>query len=489
MLRAYAHNGDIHNAQALFDLTPHPDVYTWNILMKAYIKEACLDDARRVFNTMPCHNVVSWTAMIAALSHGGYGQEALMLFYGMYVRGNVVPDSLTFLRALDACSTISALVVGQEIHASIVEQGFDQHVVVGTALITMYGKCKNLSQARVVFIRMKTKDIVCWTAFVTACTQNEMYNEAFVIFLEMQSQHLKLDNFIFVCALDACSGLGFLQEGKQIHASIVEAGSEQDFMMGTALVNFYGKCGSLLDAKIVFERMSSRDVVSWNAMISLLVEIGDSNDALSLFWRMQSQAIKPDHITFISALHACSNLTLIEEGLEIHTFIIEHGHDHDITLLNSLINLYGKCGTLHNAMSIFNNMIHRDAITYNVLISVYISNDLVDEILDIFCQMQQVSINPDNITFTYVIEACGMDVEHRKGHVIHGNIVENAYDLDPMISSALVKMYGKSKSLDDAKYIFDKMPYVDIVSWNSMVDANVDKDPMKKHLIFSIKCN
>ena len=76
-----------------------------------------------------------------------------------------------------------------------------------------------------------------------------------------------------------------------------------------------------------------------------------------------------------------------------------------------------------------------------------------------------------------------------KVHVIHGNIVENAYDLDPMLSFALVKMYGKSKSLDDIKYIFDKMPYVDIVSWNSMVDANVDKDPMKKHLIFSIKCN
>ena len=73
--------------------------------------------------------------------------------------------------------------------------------------------------------------------------------------------------------------------------------------------------------------------------------------------------------------------------------------------------------------------------------------------------------------------------------MIHGNIVENAYDLDPMLSFALVKMYGKSKSLDDIKYIFDKMPYVDIVSWNSMVDANVDKDPMKKHLIFSIKCN
>lgn len=473
MLRSYALNGNVDDAQELFNRTPNPDAYTWNLLLKAFIKHGTLHDARKLFEHMPFRSIVSWTAMIAALAHAGRCQEALEIFYRMYTE-RFTADKVTFLRALDACSSYVALIQGQEIHAAIVECGLGEDCVVGTSLISMYGKCESLAHARIVFFRTKKKDIVCWTALITACAQNEQYEEALQVFFKMQNEGLIPDTYTYIGILDACSGLLLLDEGRQIHAAVIEGGPEKHFMMGTALVNFYGKCKSLQDARNVFDGLIHRDVVSWNAMISALVESDCNKDALHLFWQMHLQAITADNISYLCTLNACNNLDALEEGQEIHMAMAEYEVVGDVMLTNSLINLYGKSGNLCDANYLFYGRAHWDLVSWNIMISAYVSNGLAKESLILLHNMQQAGIKADSVTFTYAVDACSLLSDLRKGQETHANLVESGFHEDPMICSALLKMYGKCNSTQDAVYILENMKEVDIVSWTALIGAYVE---------------
>ncbi|KAH7441261.1 hypothetical protein KP509_03G031200 [Ceratopteris richardii] len=472
MIRTYAFNGYIQEAQNLFNKTPNPDVCTWNIILKGFIEHGALNVAHKTFERMPCHNIVSWTAMIAALAHNGCCQEALQLFYCMYAHG-FIADKVTYMRALDACSSYCTLIQGQQIHASIVEDGLAEDNMVGTSLISMYGKCGNLADATCVFSRTK-KDIICWTAQISACAQNAYYEEALILFSEMLKAGLNPDILTFVCALDACSSLLLLSEGRQMHAAIVAYGLEQHCLTGTALVKYYGKCRMLLDVRSVFSAIAHCDIASWNALLTVLVESEFNRDALYLFWQMHVQYVKADNISYICVLNACSKLSAREKGLEVHMAWIEHRMDGDAKIANALINFYGKCGDLCSAHHVFYALTYRDVVSWNTLISVYLSNFLAKEALILLQDMLWTGIQADNVTFIYAFDACSALADLMMGHQIHTSFVEHGTVVDPMIQSALLKMYGKCKSIHDAIYIFGKMEETDVILWTILIGAHND---------------
>ncbi|MCO5570422.1 hypothetical protein L7F22_024144 [Adiantum nelumboides] len=475
MIRSYALDGNTNDAQNLFYQTPNPDIYTWNLLLKAFIKYGALQGALKTFECMPYHSIVSWTAMIAALAQDGRGQEALELFYRLHTQClQLKVDQVTFLRVLNACSNYSLLAQGQEIHAAIVENGYGGDDVVATSLISMYGKCESLAHAKAVFLRTKKKDIVCWTALITACAQNEHHEEALYLSLEMQNGGIAPDNYTYVCILNACSGLLLLEEGRQIHSIVVEEGLAQHFMMGTALVNFYGKCKSLQDARTVFGCLTHRDVVSWNAMISALVESDCNQGALHLFWQMHLHAIKADNVTYLCGLIACINLAALEEGQEIHMALVEYEIVGDVMLTNSLINLYGKCRSLHDANFLFYGLAHCALVSWNILISAYVNSGLAKESLALLQDMQQAGIKADNVTFAFSVEACSLLADLKKGQETHANLVKSGFGEDPMVCSALLRMYGKCKSTHDVVCIFENVKEVDIVLWTALIGAHVE---------------
>ncbi|KAJ7526566.1 hypothetical protein O6H91_16G012500 [Diphasiastrum complanatum] len=444
--------------------------YDWNTFLgnwvvKMYGDCGSIEDARSVFDNLPKINLYSWNILMNAYAQNGCGREALECFQRMQCDG-IRPDQVSFVAALDACSSIAALEKGQEVHAAIVRRGYDRQLIVGNALVNMYGKCASLGDARNVFNQMVNRDVISWTAMITALSQNGHCDEALDFFDQMQGAGFKPNPITFVCALDACASLADLKKGQEIHAAIVEAGYEGRADMGNgflnmhnALVNMYGKCGSLEDARRVFSRMPSRTVASWTAMITACSQNGHSKEALCLFNRMQSDGIKPDQITFVTVLDACTSLAALEKGQEIHAAIVECGYEEQVVVGTALINLYGKCGSLEDARNVFGRMPVRDVVSWNAMIAACAHNGHGMEALDLFDYMQSDGFKPNHVTFLSVLAACShtgrVDAARR-----YFNSMREDHSLIPKVEHnvCLIDILGRAGLLDDAENLINSMP-------------------------------
>lgn len=185
----------------------------------------------------------------------------------------------------------------------------------------MYGKCGSPQDAMKVFARLIERDSISWNAVIAACPLCGHSKEALELYDRMRLDGFELDNFTFVPVLEACTDLEDLEAGQEVHVAVIDGGYEQDVVVGTALVNMYGKSGSLDDAMYVFNRMPEWNVVCWNAMITACVQNGSCEEALDLFRQMKGEGFKPSNVTFVCLLDACATLAASKEGQEIHRAI------------------------------------------------------------------------------------------------------------------------------------------------------------------------
>jgi pentatricopeptide repeat protein len=161
---------------------------------------------------------------------------------------------------------------------------------------------------------MSKRNVVSWSAMIAGYAQNEHANDALVLFNEMQLADVKPNSVTMVSVLSACAQLEAPQQGKWIHGYIIRCGFQSDLSVENSLLDMYAKCGRIDIARKLFDKMSKRDVISWNAMITGYKMHGHGEDALGIFNQMQQRSIKPNHATFVSILSACSHTGLVELG-------------------------------------------------------------------------------------------------------------------------------------------------------------------------------
>lgn len=471
LIEMYGNCGSLEDARALFDKLLNPNSYSCNILIKAYGQNGSLDDASSVFRRMPSRNAVSWNAMITVLAQNGRAKEALELFHQMHLEG-VMPNKITFVSSLNACASLGAQEQGKEIHVAIVGMGHELDVVVGTALVNMYGKCKSPCNARSVFSRMPHRDLVSWTAMIAAFSQSGHGKEALDLFRQMQLEDIRPNKITFVCALDACGYLAAIEEGRALHKAIADMGYEGDVVVGNALIDMYGKCGSICEARSVFHKMRKRDVVSWTAMIAASAQRGNGKEALALFHQMQLRGMDLDMITLISALDACALLAALKEGQEIHSSIVDRGYEQNVMVANALLNMYGKCGNIFNARNLFGRMPHPDVISWTAMMAAYAQSGHDNEALDLFYQMQLEGVKPDKVTFTCILIACS-----RSGRVDHGRDFFVSMYPEYGISHSedhyicMIDLLCRAGHLDEAEGLINHLPSEVPLAWLCMLGA------------------
>ncbi|XP_057854806.2 pentatricopeptide repeat-containing protein At5g27110 [Cryptomeria japonica] len=452
-----------------------------NKLIYMYVKCGSLVDARKVFDHMKERDCVSWNTMIAACRRHGYPQEAVTLFHQMQ-RTGLQPDQFTFASVLPACAKMGALEQGIYIHQNIKDRGISSNVVVATALVDMYAKCGSIDKARELFDKMPQKNVFSWTAMIAGFAQNGFVKEALENFKQMQLAGVKPNSTTFASVLPACAKMGALEEGMAIHQSILEEGVLSDIIVGNALVDMYGKCGSIDKARELFDRMPQRDVISWNAMIGGYAQNGFVEKALETFKQMQLASVKPNSITFTSILPVCAKMGALEQGLDIHQSIIDGGFLSDIIVGNALLDMYAKCGSLDKARELFDRMPQRDVISWNEMIAGYAQNGFIEKALETFKQMQWTGVMPNSITFVSILPSCAKLGCLEQGMDIHQNIMEGGFLSDIMVGNALLDMYAKCGSIDKAYKLFDKMPQRNVVSWNAMIAGYAQNGLVEKAL-------
>ncbi|ONK80456.1 uncharacterized protein A4U43_C01F17900 [Asparagus officinalis] len=318
------------------------------------------------------------------------------------------------------------------------------------------------------FDGMLDKDLVSWNSIISGCVSNGLPLNGVELFAEMCSSGVNLDLATLVSVLPACSEMSFIKMGQTIHGYSVKVYGNKEITLVNALIDMYSKCGNLGSAKILFERMEDRSIVSWTSMISGYTRNGWFEEAMGLFEMMELEGISPDLYAITSVLHACACNGSFDQGKRMHDFVARNGLESNISVVNSLMHVYAKCGDMEAARMVFDCANKKDIISWNTMIGGFSKNCLPNEALELFIKMQCHS-RPNRVTMACVLPAVASLSSLDKGREMHAQILR-AEDLSDLhVSNALVDMYAKCGALSFARKIFDRIIDKDLISWTVMI--------------------
>eukprot|EP01018_Ginkgo_biloba_P019690 Gb_04886 [translate_table: standard] len=437
-------------------------------LVSMYTVFCRMDYARLLFDRICNPDVFLWNVMIRGYATNGLYEETLTLYNRMR-RAGVQPDNFTFPFVLKACTGLSALQEGKEIHDHIVKSGFESNVFVGNSLVAMYAKCGNVEVARHMFDKMSPRNVVSWSSIIAGYAQSGEPNGALTLFHGMQLAGVSPDPVTVVGLLQACAQLADPQWGKLMHGYIIKSGFDSDVFVGNSLIDMYGKRGNAKAARQLFDRMSERNVVSWSTMLAGYAHSGHASEAWTLFHQMRGVDMIPNSVTMVAVLQACAQVTALQQGKWIHGYVIRNRFESDVFVGNSLIDMYAACQNIDNARKVFDKMSKRNVISWNSMIVGYTQSGHADEAFSLFNQMQLVDTKPDSVTMVSVLPACAHLGTLQNGKWMHGYIIKSGFEPDVSIANSLIDMYAKCGYIDIARYLFDKMSKRDLVSWNVII--------------------
>ncbi|XVF30411.1 hypothetical protein REPUB_Repub16aG0054900 [Reevesia pubescens] len=374
MIAGYGQKGKSEKAVECFQRMQccgfEPDEVTYINMLAACVKCGDVETAHRMFDSMSCPSVISWNAIISGYYQNENHREAIELFREMQFQ-SVKPDRTTVAIILGSCAGMDFLEGGKQVHAALQKAALHTDNYVASGLICMYSKCGKIKMAEHIFSFLPELDIVCWNSMIAGLTLNSLDKEAFTLFKKMQQSRMLPTEFSYATVLSCCAKLSSSFQGRQVHSQIVKEGYENDVFVSTALVDMYCKCGDIDGARKYFDMMPVRNTVTWNEMIHGYAQNGCGDEAVRLYQDLIASGEKPDGITFIAVLTACSHSGLVDLGVSIFNSMQSvHGLEPELDHYTCIIDCLGRAGHFHDAELLMDKMPYKDdPIVWEVLLS------------------------------------------------------------------------------------------------------------------------
>ncbi|KAK2977417.1 hypothetical protein RJ640_004200 [Escallonia rubra] len=456
--------GDVENGKMVHGLAVKlgldRELMVNNALVDMYSKFGFLFEAEILFEKNDNKSVVSWNSMIGCYSSEGDVGRTFDLLRKMQIGDeDLHVNEVTILNALPVCLGESELLSVKELHGYALRHGFQYNDLVANSFVSAYAKCGTLISAEHVFHAMENKTVSSWNALIGGCAQNGNPSKAIDKYLQMTYSGLDPDCFSIGSLVLACAQLSSPQFGKQVHAFVFRNGLERDPYIGTSLLSFYMRCQKPFHAKLLFDRMEDRSLVSWNAMIAGYSHNGLLGEALHLFRKMVANENRAYGNVITSLLGACSELSALRLGKEAHCFALKAQLTDDIFVGCAIIDMYAKSGSIEQSHRVFDQLKQKDVASWTVLITGYGIHGRGLEAMELFHKMRRLGLKPDSFTFIGVLMACshaGLVEEGLKSfhemqtlHVVEPKLVHYA---------CVVDMLGRAGQLDDALKLVAEIP-------------------------------
>ncbi|XP_020272281.1 pentatricopeptide repeat-containing protein At2g22410, mitochondrial-like, partial [Asparagus officinalis] len=470
----------------------------------AFTSLSDLSYARRAFNRVEKPNRFMYNTLIRAYSYtNNNSTEALVLHHRMMGNG-ILPNNFTFPFVLKVCANVAALKETRLIHGLIVKIGFESNVFVMNALLHAYSTGGSVWFASAVFAEMPERSVVSWNSMIDGYCRIGDSEKAYRLFVMMRELGLKPDGFALVSILSLSLQSGNLGFGRFVHWFVTVNGIEFDLILWNALLDMYGKCGELRMARLCFDRMPMKNVVSWtslvcahakhglidlarvwfdrmpeksivswNAMISCYIQHGLCRQGLELYSHMQNLRITPDENTLVNVLSACSQTGNLVIGEKTHDYIRGNIVDPSITLRNSIIDMHAKCGHVDVALNNFSTMKIKNLISWNIIIGALAMHGRGLDAVQLFECMVDEGFNPDRITFTGLLSGCnhaGLVEFGRYYFKSMHRVYKIPYEIEHY--ACMVDLLGRGGQFDEAVAMIVSMPMKpDVVIWGAMLGA------------------
>ncbi|MFQ6643889.1 hypothetical protein Gotur_017323 [Gossypium turneri] len=318
-----------------------------------------------------------------------------------------------------------------------------------------------------------------FNSIINRLSSQGSYDEVLFTYISMLKSNTPPDSYTFPSLLKACTSLNLFSLGLSIHQNIVHHGFSSDSYTASSLINFYAKFDRTTNARKVFDKTPNRDVVPWTAIIGCYCRAGDLDNAFSMYNEMRCNGVEPSPVTFLSLLSGALNFAYVQA---LHGCAVLFGFESDITLGNSLLNAYIKCGGIREARGLFEFMDQRDKISWNSLISGYAQLGNVEEILQLLYRMKVESMDPDQQTFGSLLTAVAAQSKLDIGRMVHGQILRGGLDSDAHVQTALIFMYLSCGNSNAAYQIFEEVSEKDVVLWTAMISGLVQNTCADKAL-------
>ncbi|XP_057454229.1 pentatricopeptide repeat-containing protein At1g15510, chloroplastic [Lotus japonicus] len=443
-----------------------------NALLSMFVRFGNLVDAWYVFGRMEERNVFSWNVLVGGYAKGGFFDEALNLYHRMLWVG-VRPDVYTFPCVLRTCGGIPDLVRGREIHVHVLRYGFESEVDVVNALITMYVKCGDIDNARLVFDKMPDRDRISWNAMISGYFENGECFEGLRLFCTMLEIPVEPDLMTLTSVISACELISDERLGREIHGYVMRTEFWRDPSVCNSLVQMYSSVGLIEEGEKVFSRTEGRDVVSWTSMISGYENNSMPHKALETYEMMEEEGIMPDEITIASVLSACSCLCHLDMGMKLHEMAKQTGFISYTIVANTLIDMYAKCKSIDMALEVFHSTRDKNIISWTSIILGLRINNRYFEALVFFRDMMR-RLKPNSVTLVCVLSACARIGALGCGKEIHAYALRTGVSFYGFLPNAILDLYVRCGRMEYGwKQFFSGDQ--DISAWNILLTGYAER--------------
>ncbi|KAF7816414.1 pentatricopeptide repeat-containing protein [Senna tora] len=406
------------------------------------------------------------------------------------------------LLLLSKCKSIQTL---KQIHSHIIKTGLHNTPFAQSKLIhfSAVSPFRDLSYALSVFESVDQPNQIMWNTIIRGHSLSPSPISSLQVYDRMLKSGVEPNSYTFPFLFKSCAKARASREGKQVHAHVLKLGFVSHAHIHTSLITMYAQIGELDNARMVFDSNTLRDVVSftalisgyfseryvddarqlfdeipvkdvvsWNAMIAGYVQSGLFEEAISCFSEMQKANVTPNQSTLVTLLSACAHSGSLELGKWVSSWIKEHGLSSDLQLTIALVDMYSKCGEIDTARELFDGIIEKNVISWNVMIGGYSHMSLYKEALALFQLMLRSNIKPSEVTFLAILPACAHLGALDLGKWIHAYIYKNFKNISNIsLWTSLIDMYAKCGCIEVAAQVFRSMRYRNSASWNAMISG------------------
>nr|KYP45786.1 Pentatricopeptide repeat-containing protein At2g22070 family [Cajanus cajan] len=513
----YSNCGLVDDAFCVFREANHANVFTWNTMLHALVDSGRMREAEKLFDEMPLRvrDSVSWTTMISGYCQNGLLVHSIKTFMSMLRNSNNLIqkyDPYNYTCTMKACGCLASTCLALQLHAHVIKLYFGTQTCIQNSLvdIMIYGFSQLYGpyEALHVFTRMPERDHVSWNTLISVFSQHGLGVHCLGMFVEMCNLGLRPNFMTYGSVLSACASISDLEWGAHLHARILRMEHRLDAFLGSGLIDMYAKCGCLGLARRVFDSLGERNQVSWTCLIAGVAQFGLGEDALALFYQMRqasvvdtiswtamitafsqngdidrarmklyvlmrSKEVRPDWITFATSIRACADLAIIKLGTQVVSHAIKFGFSSDLSVANSIVTMYSRCGQIKEAHKVFDSIHVKNLISWNAIMAAFAQNGLGKKVIETFEDMLRTECKPDHISYVAVLSGCS-----HMGLVAEGkhyfDSMTQVYGIYPTNEhfACMVDLLGRAGLLDQAKNLIDGMPFKpNATVWSALLGA------------------
>ncbi|XP_058739011.1 putative pentatricopeptide repeat-containing protein At5g37570 isoform X1 [Vicia villosa] len=376
-------------------------------------------------------------------------------------------SAATIATLLKACKRIQHL---QQVHASIVQRGLEQDQFLISQFISLANtfSTSTLSYSTTVFDRVINPSTFLWNTLIRTHCQKSLFSDTLSAFIRMKAEAegegALPDRYTYPSVIKACSSMCEALVGKSVHGSVLRCGLDEDVFVGTSLIDMYGKCGEIGDARKVFDRLSQRNVVSWTAMVVGYVTVGDVVEAKRMFDEMPMRNV--------ASWNAMIQGFVKVGDLKRAKGVFDSMPEKNVVSFTTMIDGYAKAGDMAASRYLFEQAAEKDIVAWSALISGYVQNGQPNQALTVFLEMESMNVKPDEFILVALMSAVSQLGHLDLAQWVDSYVGNSSIDLQQdHVIAALVDMNAKCGNMERALKLFREMPKRDLISYCSMIQG------------------